>query len=61
MLQAAPGGFSLTLAQNGQVIYRRSFGTFQIERPVPIASASKWYSAAAILALAGDGAFDAYR
>lgn len=55
MAGAAPGGFVLTLAQNGAPIYQRSRNGFEPGRQVYVASACKWYTAAAVVALAAEG------
>jgi CubicO group peptidase (beta-lactamase class C family)/dienelactone hydrolase len=50
------GGGALMLIQDGQVIYRKSFGAdWTPERAVPIASASKGISAGVIMALVDEG------
>jgi len=46
------GGASLLLIKDGKVIYRKAYGKFTVEETVPIASASKWLSATAIMRLA---------
>jgi serine-type D-Ala-D-Ala carboxypeptidase/endopeptidase len=50
---AAPninGGLGLILTQNGRVIYDKTFAGFDNNRIIPIASASKWLSGAAVMA-----------
>ncbi len=50
------GGGALILIQDGEVIYRKSFGAdWTPERAVPIASASKGISAGVIMALVDEG------
>lgn len=49
------GGASLAIVQNGRVILRRHYGTFADETVVPIASASKWISAAVIMSVVDEG------
>jgi CubicO group peptidase (beta-lactamase class C family) len=49
------GGASLAIVQNGKVILRRHYGTFADETVVPIASASKWISAAVIMSMVDEG------
>jgi len=55
--QAAPGfgGCALLLIKDNKVVYRKSFGGFEAEKVVPIASASKWLSGALIMTLVEDG------
>ncbi len=48
-------GAALLLAKDGQVIYERSFGAFTLGTAVPIASGSKWLTAATIMTLVDDG------
>jgi serine-type D-Ala-D-Ala carboxypeptidase/endopeptidase len=54
-LDTLGGGANLLLIQNGKVIYRKSFGTFNSGTVVPIASASKWLSAGVIMRLVEKG------
>jgi CubicO group peptidase (beta-lactamase class C family) len=53
------GGCALILTQNGKTIYNKSFvlpnRMYSADRIVPIASATKWYSAAVIMSLADEG------
>ncbi len=49
------GGLSLTLTQNGRVIYEKSFGGYEPNRIVAIASASKWLSGAGVMAAVDAG------
>ncbi len=56
-LPALGGGASLLLAQNGDVVYRKAFGDLTLDSAVPIASASKWLSAAVIMSLVDEGKF----
>lgn len=49
-------GASLLLVRDGVVLYERSFGSFDLARNVPIASASKWLMAGAIARLVDSGA-----
>jgi CubicO group peptidase (beta-lactamase class C family) len=51
----AGGGFAVLLMQDGQVIYRKRFGPFDVGRVVPVASAAKWTSGAVIMSLIADG------
>ncbi|MCC6587727.1 MAG: serine hydrolase [Bryobacterales bacterium] len=48
-------GVSLTLVVDGQTVYRKSFGLYETDRVVRIASASKWLAAATILAVVDEG------
>jgi CubicO group peptidase (beta-lactamase class C family) len=50
------GGSVLLVMKDGRLVHRRAFGGFNVDTRVPIASASKWLSAAAILALVDRGA-----
>jgi CubicO group peptidase (beta-lactamase class C family) len=54
---AAPGlgGCALLLIKNDKIVYRKSFGRFEADKVVPIASASKWLSGALIMTLVDDG------
>ncbi len=47
-------GAALALARDGALIYLRSFGAYTPQRRVPIASGSKWLSAAVIATLIED-------
>ncbi|HVG43043.1 MAG TPA: serine hydrolase domain-containing protein [Chitinophagaceae bacterium] len=49
------GGFSVVLIKEGKTIYNNSFGEFDINKAVPIASASKWYAGALIMILVDEG------
>lgn len=49
------GGMSLRLTQNGRVIYEKSFGGYELNRVVAIASASKWLSGAGVMAAVDAG------
>ena len=55
--RAAPelGGCALLLIKNDKVIYRKSFGRFEPDKVVPIASASKWLSGALIMTFVDEG------
>jgi len=48
-------GASLLIAKDGAVVYRQHFGTFDDSTVVPIASSSKWLSAAVVMSLVDDG------
>ena len=54
-------GVALVVAQHGSVVYQNAFGSYTANTVVPIASASKWLSAATIMTLvdAGDLSLDA--
>jgi len=49
----AGGGHALILVKDGKLVYRRGFGSFEkdIDKVVPIASASKWISAGVVARL----------
>jgi uncharacterized protein (TIGR03437 family) len=49
------GGLGLILTQNGRVIYDKTFHGFDNNRTIPIASASKWLSGAAVMAAVDTG------
>lgn len=48
-------GASLLLIKDGAVIYERAFGAIALDTAVPIASGSKWLTAATIMTLVDDG------
>ena len=43
-------GFTFVVVRDGQMIYQRSFGNVQPDTPIQIASATKWMSAAVVMA-----------
>lgn len=45
------GGCALVLVKDGNVIYRKGFGSYRPETVIPIASASKWLSGAVMMSL----------
>lgn len=49
------GGCSILLIQDGKVLYEKSFGAYPLDTALPIASASKWLSAALIMSLCDSG------
>ncbi|MBM3760497.1 MAG: hypothetical protein FJW36_09655 [Acidobacteria bacterium] len=49
------GGLGLILTQNGRVLYDKTFAGFDNNRTIPIASASKWLSGAAVMAAIDNG------
>ncbi|HEX8844722.1 MAG TPA: serine hydrolase domain-containing protein [Pyrinomonadaceae bacterium] len=55
--RAAPqlGGCALILIKDDKVIYRKAFGQYEVDKVVPIASASKWLSGALLMTLVDDG------
>jgi CubicO group peptidase (beta-lactamase class C family) len=55
--RAAPqlGGCALVLIQDDKVVYRKSFGRFEADKVVAIASASKWLSGALLMTLVEEG------
>jgi CubicO group peptidase (beta-lactamase class C family) len=57
LTQAAPplGGCALVLIKDGEIIYRKAFGGYAIDKIVPIASASKWLSGAVMMSLTDEG------
>src|SRR5262245_52608721 len=48
-------GISLQLTKSGLVRYEKAFGAYTVGEVVPIASGSKWLSAACILAVVDQG------
>lgn len=48
-------GASLLIAKNGKIVYKQHFGSFNDATVVPIASASKWLSAALVMTLVDEG------
>lgn len=48
-------GASLLLIKDGQVIYEKTFGNYTLDTIAPIASGSKWLTAAAVMAVVDDG------
>lgn len=48
-------GIGVQITKNGLVRYEKAFGTYTVEEVVPIASGTKWLSAACILALVDQG------
>ncbi|MGE0142920.1 MAG: serine hydrolase domain-containing protein [Planctomycetota bacterium] len=55
---AARSGASLSIARDGELLLRRSYGGFDETTQVAIASATKWLSGAVIMALVDDGVLD---
>jgi CubicO group peptidase (beta-lactamase class C family) len=51
-------GAALLVVQEGKVLYERYFGSYTAETVVPIASSSKWLSAAVIMTLVDEGKID---
>lgn len=49
------GGAVLVLAQDGVVVHQRAYGNYALDTRLPIASASKWLSAALIARLVDQG------
>lgn len=49
------GGCGLLLLRGGKVVYRRAVGQVDLDRPIPIASATKWMTGAVVLALMDQG------
>jgi CubicO group peptidase (beta-lactamase class C family) len=48
------GGLTMILVKGDKTLFERSLGNFSAERSVPIASASKWYSALLLMTLVHD-------
>lgn len=48
-------GASLLVSKNGKIVYERYFGSYNAKTVVPIASSSKWLSAAVIMSLVDEG------
>ncbi|HOG47904.1 MAG TPA: serine hydrolase domain-containing protein [Anaerolineae bacterium] len=48
-------GASLLLIRDGRVVYQQAFGNYTLDTAVPIASGTKWLTAATIMALVDDG------
>lgn len=53
--QGVPGAGMMIIDRSGQVLYQQNFGNWTDDRVVPIASASKWWAAATIMALVDKG------
>lgn len=49
------GGWTAILRKGGSTLYQQSEGNFNPDRPVPIASASKWYAGVLIMRLVDEG------
>lgn len=49
------GGYGMILVHNGEIVYEKTFGNFELDRVIPIASASKWLSGAVMMSLVDDG------
>lgn len=49
------GGGSVVVVKDSKTIYDHSFGDFNINKAVPIASASKWYAGTLIMCLVDEG------
>lgn len=52
------GGCALLLIHEGKVVYRKAAGSFDLQKPIPIASATKWLSGAVLLALVDEKKLD---
>jgi CubicO group peptidase (beta-lactamase class C family) len=50
-----PRGLEVLIVQNGREIYWKQFGGWRRDAQAPIASATKWYSAAVIMSLVDEG------
>lgn len=55
-LSGIGGGWTAILVKDGKTLYSQSTGSFNPDKPVAIASASKWYSGVLIMRLADEGA-----
>lgn len=51
-------GAALLVVQDGKVVYEKYFGAYTPQTVVPIASSSKWLSAAVIMTLVDEGKID---
>ncbi len=51
----AHGGMALILVKDGEIIYDKGFSGMTTDTVIPIASATKWLSAAVIMALVDEG------
>lgn len=51
-------GAALAVGRQGRLLHLSTVGEFDLDRIVPIASASKWLATATILSLVDDGTFD---
>lgn len=49
------GGVSVALVKGVDTFYNKSFGDFDLDNAVPIASASKWYAAVVLMTLTDEG------
>lgn len=52
-----PRGMEVSIVQNGHEVYWKQFGGWRRDTQAPIASATKWYSAAVIMSLVDSGVF----
>lgn len=55
-LSGTGGGWTTILVKDGTILYRHSEGNFNADKPVSIASASKWYAGVLIMRLVDEGA-----
>lgn len=51
-------GASLLILQDGKMVHQAAYGSYDLSRVVPIASASKWLSGAVIMTFVEDGLID---
>jgi serine-type D-Ala-D-Ala carboxypeptidase/endopeptidase len=49
------GGCALLLIKDGKIVYKKAFGNYRIDKAIPIASATKWLSAAVVMTLVDEG------
>lgn len=60
VINDAGGGLALILIKDGKLVYRRGFGSFEndINKVVPVASATKWITAGVVARLLDAGLYD---
>lgn len=49
------GGFAIILTQNGRTIFEKTYGPFNANQAIAIASASKWLSGALVMSVVDEG------
>jgi CubicO group peptidase (beta-lactamase class C family) len=54
-LSGKGGGWTTILMKDGKTLYSQSVGDFNPDKPVPIASASKWYAGVLMMRLVDEG------
>lgn len=55
-----PEGVAIRIAQNGQLLYDRSFGAYNADSVINVASTAKWVTAATIMTLVDEQVLDLY-